>query len=74
MNVGVDRNTGNQLASAVEECSCPTGYKGLSCEDCAPGFTRDNSGLYLGLCHACDCNGKSSSCDAETGQCLVSLK
>lgn len=24
----------------VEECVCPAGYLGTSCEDCAPGYTR----------------------------------
>lgn len=24
----------------VEECDCPRGYLGTSCEDCAPGYTR----------------------------------
>jgi len=25
----------------VEQCQCPRGYNGLSCQDCAPGFGRD---------------------------------
>lgn len=24
----------------VEQCVCPAGYIGTSCEDCAPGYTR----------------------------------
>lgn len=24
----------------VEQCVCPKGYIGTSCEDCAPGYTR----------------------------------
>lgn len=24
----------------VEQCVCPRGYVGTSCEDCAPGYTR----------------------------------
>ena len=71
MDYGQERNTGTSLASAVEECQCPEGYKGLSCENCAPGFTRSGSGLYLGTCVPCQCNGKSSSCDPESGTCLV---
>ena len=35
---GIDRGT--QQASAVEECRCPIGYQGLSCESCSPGYTR----------------------------------
>jgi len=70
MDYAQERNTGLAVATAVEECQCPPGYKGLSCENCAPGFTRSGSGLYLGTCVQCQCNGKSSSCHPETGVCL----
>jgi len=70
MDYGQERNTRTSLATAVEECQCPEGYKGLSCENCAPGYTRSGSGLYLGTCERCQCNGKSSSCDPESGTCL----
>ncbi|KAJ8737311.1 hypothetical protein PYW07_000582 [Mythimna separata] len=53
----------------VEQCTCPPGYIGTSCEDCAPGFKRSSSGLYLELCEPCECNGKSSMCNPETGVC-----
>ena len=66
-----DPRSGRGRASAVEQCQCPPGYKGLSCEACAPGYRRSGLGLYLGHCQPCDCNGKSSSCDSETGKCLV---
>uniref|UniRef100_H2XYT0 Ig-like domain-containing protein n=3 Tax=Ciona intestinalis TaxID=7719 RepID=H2XYT0_CIOIN len=56
-------------AMEVEQCVCPAGYEGLSCEDCAPGFTRSGGGIYLGLCHSCQCNGHSDQCDSETGVC-----
>ncbi|XP_014662216.1 PREDICTED: basement membrane-specific heparan sulfate proteoglycan core protein-like [Priapulus caudatus] len=68
MGISVDRNTGNEQAYAVEQCSCPAGYLGLSCEDCAPGYTRD-AALYLGKCVPCNCNGHSNTCDVETGTC-----
>lgn len=62
----------NVRASEVEQCSCPPGHQGTSCEDCAPGYRRTDSGLYLGLCEQCECNGHSDECDAETGVCHVS--
>ncbi|KAK2578017.1 hypothetical protein KPH14_008439 [Odynerus spinipes] len=62
-------NTGKARAVEVEECSCPAGYKGLSCEDCDVGYTRAMEGLYLGICEPCNCNGHSGQCDPETGVC-----
>ncbi|XP_071451008.1 basement membrane-specific heparan sulfate proteoglycan core protein [Hetaerina americana] len=69
LDIAVDRNTGLDPAFAVEHCACPRGYKGLSCEDCASGYTRDDSGIYLGRCQPCQCNGHSDDCDPETGFC-----
>ncbi|XP_068097693.1 basement membrane-specific heparan sulfate proteoglycan core protein isoform X5 [Hyperolius riggenbachi] len=60
-------------ALEVEECRCPPGYKGLSCQDCAPGYTRTGGGLYLGHCEPCDCNGHSETCHPETGACANCL-
>ena len=37
------------------------------------GFTRTGSGLYLGTCERCDCNGHATGCDPDTGDCLVNL-
>lgn len=37
-------------ASLVEECRCPAGYSGLSCESCAHGYNRQSSGAWLGRC------------------------
>lgn len=34
----------------VEECRCPAGYRGLSCEECDYGYDRQNSGPWLGRC------------------------
>lgn len=61
----------SQRAVEVEQCQCPTGHQGLSCEDCLPGYTR-TQGLYLELCSPCECNGHSDECDPETGVCIVS--
>lgn len=67
-------NTGQNRAVEVEECLCPEGYKGLSCEDCAVGFVRIDKGLYLGECKPCTCNGNSDHCDPDTGVCVVSVR
>ncbi|XP_059491072.1 basement membrane-specific heparan sulfate proteoglycan core protein isoform X8 [Neocloeon triangulifer] len=67
LDIAEDRNTGQQRASAVEECSCPVGYRGLSCQSCAVGYTRLDEGIYLGKCEPCQCNG--DPCDPESGEC-----
>ncbi|KAL7036766.1 hypothetical protein ACKWTF_008935 [Chironomus riparius] len=59
----------HQRAWEVEQCSCPPGHEGLSCEDCSPGYYKGEQGLYLGLCEPCDCNGHSEECDSKTGIC-----
>ncbi|XP_017770697.1 PREDICTED: laminin subunit alpha-1-like, partial [Nicrophorus vespilloides] len=57
----------------VEECSCPSGYTGLSCESCQYGHVRiisnTSSHQQIGFCAKCDCNGHSSSCNLDTGEC-----
>ncbi|XP_034731621.1 basement membrane-specific heparan sulfate proteoglycan core protein isoform X13 [Etheostoma cragini] len=73
MDVAVPHSTGNERALEVEECACPQGYRGPSCQECDEGYTRTSSGLYLGTCERCDCNGHASVCDAETGRCLQCL-
>ncbi|XP_028266709.1 basement membrane-specific heparan sulfate proteoglycan core protein isoform X11 [Parambassis ranga] len=73
MDIAVPYLTGNERALEVEECACPQGYKGPSCQECDEGYTRTSSGLYLGTCERCDCNGHASSCDPETGSCVQCL-
>lgn len=52
--------------SWVEECECPLGYSGLSCEDCARGYTRTSQNT----CELCECNGFSADCHPESGVCI----
>lgn len=72
MDYAEPRNTGQPRAFAVEMCDCPREYRGLSCEDCNIGYTRSLSGVHLGTCLPCDCNGHSEECDPDTGYCTVS--
>ncbi|XP_069039964.1 basement membrane-specific heparan sulfate proteoglycan core protein isoform X5 [Lepisosteus oculatus] len=73
MDIAVPHPTGQERALEVEECACPQGYKGPSCQECDAGYIRTGSGLYLGTCERCDCNGHASSCDPDTGECLQCL-
>ncbi|XP_077312090.1 basement membrane-specific heparan sulfate proteoglycan core protein isoform X8 [Lithobates pipiens] len=70
MDIAVPHSTGLQQAVEVEDCSCPIGYTGPSCQDCDIGYTRSTSGLYLGTCERCQCSGHSTECDGESGECL----
>ncbi|XP_045065410.1 basement membrane-specific heparan sulfate proteoglycan core protein-like isoform X5 [Coregonus clupeaformis] len=73
MEVAVPNYSGLAQALEVEHCRCPPAYQGLSCQDCAPGYTRTGGGLYLGHCELCECNGHSDSCHPETGICTSCL-
>lgn len=63
-------------ANLIEKCECPVGYSGLSCESCAPGFSRiapespsRRLGPTLGTCVPCQCNRHSDMCDPQTSVC-----
>lgn len=71
LDVADERFTGQNRALQVEECRCPPGYRGSSCEECDAGYHREDEGLYLGTCVPCNCNGHSIDCDSRTGICLV---
>lgn len=71
----------NMIAKSVEQCRCPERYTGLSCQDPAEGFYRwrnisetdTNHKIedIIGKAISCQCNGRSHSCDRESGFCLV---
>uniref|UniRef100_A0A670YYY9 Laminin subunit alpha 2 n=1 Tax=Pseudonaja textilis TaxID=8673 RepID=A0A670YYY9_PSETE len=63
-------------AQLIEQCNCPVGHFGLSCEACSPGFYRLASpytgrrpGPALGACVPCSCHRHSEMCDPETSIC-----
>jgi laminin alpha 1/2 len=62
---------GAERARGIEQCECPPGYAGLSCEECAFGYVRrqqpkslTTSGgqQQLGECVACQCHGHAATC------------
>ncbi|XP_064409675.1 laminin subunit alpha-3 isoform X2 [Latimeria chalumnae] len=58
------------IASNVEVCSCPPAYGGDSCQQCTPGYYRENKGYYAGRCVPCQCNGHSNQCQDGSGICV----
>uniref|UniRef100_A0A8C8VNC6 Laminin subunit alpha 3 n=1 Tax=Pelusios castaneus TaxID=367368 RepID=A0A8C8VNC6_9SAUR len=58
------------IAYNVETCSCPPDYVGDSCQECSPGFYRENRGLFTGRCVPCSCNGNSNRCQDGSGICI----
>ncbi|XP_026331928.1 laminin subunit alpha isoform X2 [Hyposmocoma kahamanoa] len=66
-----DNIEGSRQATSVEQCLCPSAYRGMSCEQCAEGYYRLSSGPHAGFCVPCQCNGHSRTCDVNTGVCLA---
>ncbi|XP_019643140.1 PREDICTED: laminin subunit gamma-1-like [Branchiostoma belcheri] len=60
---------------SVENCSCPDGLSGLSCDECAPGYHRagELDDRFM-PCVACNCSNNTLTsppqCDSITGECL----
>ncbi|XP_068190889.1 laminin subunit gamma-3 [Antennarius striatus] len=53
----------------VESCSCPQGFAGQFCEQCAPGFTREDPGKgAISTCVPCQCH-QHGTCHPQTGVC-----
>ncbi|KAK0065807.1 laminin-like protein lam-2, partial [Biomphalaria pfeifferi] len=53
----------------IEMCTCPTGYTGSSCQQCAPGYTRvpSTNSHPATQCVPCSCNGHAvTPCDPLT--------
>jgi hypothetical protein len=71
MEIGSQRSSNLRKTVAVEQCFCPPGYEGLSCEKCGHGYSRAGNVLFGGECKECDCNGHAASCDPFTFECGV---
>ncbi|XP_062847310.1 laminin subunit alpha-1 [Trichomycterus rosablanca] len=69
MAVADPTSTSSVLAPDVEQCECPWGYSGTSCETCISGFYRVGGILFGGNCLQCECNDHASECDIN-GVCL----
>lgn len=74
--------TQKNLAWGVEMCQCPSEYTGGSCQDPNRGYYRRYKYDYVsstilidlvGEAQPCQCNGRSDTCDRETGRCTVSI-
>ena len=72
--------THKNVARGVETCQCPSEYTGGSCQDPHRGYYRRFKYDYVsstilidlvGEAFPCQCNGRSETCDRETGRCIV---
>ncbi|XP_064107459.1 laminin subunit alpha lam-3-like isoform X1 [Macrobrachium nipponense] len=68
----------SRVALGIERCICPPNYSGTSCQDPSRGFFRWHSKKYphseiiidlVGESRPCNCNGRSETCNRETGVC-----
>ena len=68
MDIAVPQMTGGPPTTRAEECRCPPGYRGYSCEESATGYYRDSNDRSegpLGKCSKCPCNDNEQSCSKE---------
>lgn len=52
----------------VEQCFCPDGFTGPSCEYCDRGYFRPSRDIR-DPCVRCDCNNQTLDCDSVSGVC-----
>lgn len=71
MDTAVPFNTGQEQPREVEECRCPEGHRGTSCEECAPGYYRDRSAGPYGMCRRCPCSNNEESCVQQSDSRVV---
>lgn len=71
----------NHLSTSqiVEVCDCPPEYNSSSCQDPSLGYFRSyNTSISatiiiqtVGEARQCECNGRSTVCNVNTGNCEV---
>ncbi|XP_055381870.1 laminin subunit alpha-1 [Condylostylus longicornis] len=59
----------------IENCVCPPGYRGLSCESCDFGYMKGYESSspqdYIEKCIECPCNGHAETCNIINGTCGI---
>ena len=81
MDYGSENSLSGERSHGIEQCVCPTGYSGLSCEECAFGYVRRHQsaaelrgrGVASLECVACECNGHAATCDPGARTCSPCL-
>ena len=70
MEYSTDKAVGTNLSTNVENCTCPIGYSGLSCQQCSSGYTRAVPyGSAYSACVPCKCNNHATTCNPDNGVC-----
>ena len=58
-------------ALSIEQCQCPEGYTGMSCELCSPGYFSSRKDIWGPICEPCNCHGHAQTCHPLTGECVT---
>lgn len=70
MEYSTSAMVGRNVSTNVENCTCPIGYSGLSCQQCSPGYTRAIPyGSAYSACVPCKCNNHATTCNPDNGIC-----
>lgn len=57
----------NEYATEVEQCFCPEGYTGFSCESCAHGYYREKTSNKCVKCYCDNCDPIEGCLGCPTG-------